>query len=279
MPAATPIFKATLGRTSLETTNICFGTSGLGDMPETYGYSVTEGRAEATLRAILSGPANFVDSSRIYGMGRSEQRLGAVIRALGGLPKGFVVSSKLDRDFTTNRFDTARACRSLDESLKALGQEGRIVLEEDTPALRCQTADLAALPSVEKDVEESCRPVRHVNRPFLRVRVRARTSSSGLPLKDCASSAASPSKSPRQSRTIASLSSESKATRPVVSKRFSEPRATPERFARPACVRLSASLRRLKRSRTSSSTSLGDLSDTANMLSRRAQSATFWIIY
>ena len=121
MPVATPIIKTKLGRTNLETTNICFGTSGLGDMPETYGYSVTEDRAKATVRAVFSGPANFFDTSRIYGMGRSEQRLGAVIRELGGLPKGFVVSTKLDRDFKTDRFDAAQARRSLEESLRALG--------------------------------------------------------------------------------------------------------------------------------------------------------------
>lgn len=121
MPAAIPVIKARLGRTSLEATNIGFGTSGIGDMPETYGYSVDEERGKSTVRAIFSGPANIVDTSRIYGMGRSEQRVGDVIRELGGLPKGFVVSTKLDRDFKTDHFDAGRARRSLEESLKALG--------------------------------------------------------------------------------------------------------------------------------------------------------------
>ena len=104
-------------------TSICFGTSGLGDMPDTYGYGVDEARARATLQAIFDGPINFIDTSRIYGMGRSEERIGAAIRERGGLPSGFVVSTKLDRDFETNAFDAAQARRSLERSLKALGLE------------------------------------------------------------------------------------------------------------------------------------------------------------
>ena len=113
--------KVLLGRTDLAITPVCFGTSGLGDMPDTYGYSVDAERAEATVRAIFDGPANFLDTSRIYGMGRSEERIGAVIRERGGLPPGVVLSTKLDRDPQTNAFDAIQARRSLDQSLKALG--------------------------------------------------------------------------------------------------------------------------------------------------------------
>ncbi|HXE25609.1 MAG TPA: aldo/keto reductase [Roseiarcus sp.] len=115
--------KARLGRTDLSVTPICFGTTGLGDMPDTYGYAVDEKRAMATVSAIFDGPANFLDTSRIYGLGRSEARIGAVIRERGGLPPGFVISTKLDRDPETNRFDAAQARRSLEQSLKALGLE------------------------------------------------------------------------------------------------------------------------------------------------------------
>jgi D-threo-aldose 1-dehydrogenase len=112
---------APLGRTGLTVSSIGFGTSGLGDMPDTYGYGVDEERAKATVRAIFDGPVNFFDTSRIYGMGRSEERIGAVIRERGGLPPGFVVSTKLDRDPETHVFDAARARRSLEQSLRALG--------------------------------------------------------------------------------------------------------------------------------------------------------------
>jgi D-threo-aldose 1-dehydrogenase len=112
--------KVRLGKTALEVTPICFGTSSIGDMPDTYGYGVDEERARATVRAIFDGPVNFIDSSRNYGMGRSEARIGQVIKERRGLPPGFVVSTKLDRDFATSHFDAARARRSLEESLRAL---------------------------------------------------------------------------------------------------------------------------------------------------------------
>ncbi len=116
-----PIEQVKLGRTDLSVTKICFGTSSLGDMPDTYGYGVDEARAKATVRAIFDGPANFIDTSRNYGLGRSEERIGAVIRERSGLPKGFVLSTKLDRDAQTGRFDASQARRSLEESLQALG--------------------------------------------------------------------------------------------------------------------------------------------------------------
>ena len=110
-----------IGSTNLEVTPLCFGTSALGDMPDTYGYAVSEEQAHETIRTIFDGPVNFIDVSRNYGFGRSEERIGAVIRERGGLPDGFVLSTKLDRDMETNRFDAARARESLEESLDALG--------------------------------------------------------------------------------------------------------------------------------------------------------------
>lgn len=122
-----------LGQTGLEVTEICFGTSGLGDMPETYGYQVDEDRARATVRAILDGPVNFLDTSNNYGFGRSEARIGAVIRERGGLPEGFVIATKLDRDMETGRFDAARVRRSLEESLERLGLDRVHVLHLHDP--------------------------------------------------------------------------------------------------------------------------------------------------
>lgn len=121
MSASDPIRKAKLGRTNLVVSNICFGASALGNMPDTYGYAVDEERARRTIQAIFDGPVNFLDVSRNYGFGRSEERIGAVIKERRGLPEGFVISTKLDRDMKTNRFDAARARRSLEESLDALG--------------------------------------------------------------------------------------------------------------------------------------------------------------
>lgn len=111
----------TLAKSGLTIPAICFGTTALANMPDTYGYSVGEDRARATLNAIFDGPFQFLDTSRNYGMGESEKRIGDAIRARGGLPKGFVISSKLDRNMDTMTFDGERAQQSLEESLKALG--------------------------------------------------------------------------------------------------------------------------------------------------------------
>ena len=110
-----------LGASTLDVPPLCFGTTSLGDMPNTYGYSVDEERARATVRAIIDGPQKFLDSSRNYGAGRSEERVGDVIRERGGLPDGVVVSTKLDRDMDTRQFDASRARQSLEQSLEALG--------------------------------------------------------------------------------------------------------------------------------------------------------------
>ena len=113
--------KHPIGTTGLNITEIGFGTGPLGDMPDTYGYSVDDATARATLHAIFDSPVNLMDTSRNYGFGRSEQRIGDAIRERGGLPEGFVLSTKLDRDMVTGRFDGARARRSFEESLTALG--------------------------------------------------------------------------------------------------------------------------------------------------------------
>lgn len=113
--------KTPIADTGLTVTPIAFGASGLGSMPETYGYEVDEGRARATLHAIFESPVNCLDTARGYGFGRSEARIGAAIAERGGLPDGFVLSTKLDRDMETNRLDASQARRSLEESLDALG--------------------------------------------------------------------------------------------------------------------------------------------------------------
>ena len=67
--------KVKLGRSNLDASKICFGASGLGSTPLTYGYSVDEASAHSTLRVIFDSPINFLDTSRNYGSGRSEERL------------------------------------------------------------------------------------------------------------------------------------------------------------------------------------------------------------
>jgi D-threo-aldose 1-dehydrogenase len=148
----------TVARMKLKVSNICFGTSSLGDMPDTYGYSVDVERAHATVRAIFDGPVNFLDTSNNYGLGRSEARIGDVIRERGGLPAGFVISTKLDRDMETGRFDASRARRSLEESLNRLGLDRVSLLHLHDPEHAASLAEITgrsgALPELMKMKEE-----------------------------------------------------------------------------------------------------------------------------
>ncbi|MCR4282949.1 MAG: aldo/keto reductase [Bauldia sp.] len=158
MPMPDSIQISKLGRTGLDVTKIGFGTSSLGNMPDTYGYDVDEERARATIRAIFDGPANFLDTARNYGDGRSEQRIGEVIRERGGLPERFVISTKLDRDMENGRFDAARARRSLEESLTALGLTHVQLLHLHDPEHAASVAEVTgrngALPELFKMKEE-----------------------------------------------------------------------------------------------------------------------------
>ncbi|MEP1933830.1 MAG: aldo/keto reductase, partial [Roseibium sp.] len=110
-----------IGTTGLKVTPLCFGSSGLGNMPDTYGYEVDDTRARETLDAIFDGPVNFLDTSNNYGFGRSESRIGDALRARGGLPPEFVLSTKADREMESGRLDAARVRQSVEESLTRLG--------------------------------------------------------------------------------------------------------------------------------------------------------------
>ncbi len=119
--------------TGVHVPKLCFGTTALGNMPDTYSYEVDEKRAVETIIAILTSSTPFIDSSRIYGAGRSEQRIGLAIRELGGLPDGAIISSKLDRDLDSGVFDAAQARRSLEESLEAMGVDHIDILHLHDP--------------------------------------------------------------------------------------------------------------------------------------------------
>ncbi|TAK21411.1 MAG: aldo/keto reductase [Chloroflexota bacterium] len=109
------------GQTGLTVHPICVGCAALGDMPETFAYSVSNEDAYATVRAAFGSSINFIDTANIYGWGESERRIGVVIRERGGLPPGHILATKADRDKDTNRFDGDQARRSIEESLSRLG--------------------------------------------------------------------------------------------------------------------------------------------------------------
>ncbi len=110
-----------LGPTALRVTDLCVGCAPLGDMPDTFAYSVPEDRALATVRACLDGPINFIDTAASYGDGESERRIGLVIRERGGLPAGVVLGTKADRDLQTGDFSGDQMRRSVERSLRLLG--------------------------------------------------------------------------------------------------------------------------------------------------------------
>jgi D-threo-aldose 1-dehydrogenase len=111
-----------LGRTGLEVTSLCVGTSPF-NMPSHYGYSVEPARAVATALAAMDGPINFLDTSNEYGGGETERLIGQAVRARVGLPAGFVLASKVDPDPLTGDFSGRRVWASVEESLDRLGLE------------------------------------------------------------------------------------------------------------------------------------------------------------
>lgn len=117
----------------IKVSEICFGTSALGNMPDTYGYEVNPSIAEETILAILNGPSNFIDTSRNYGMGRSEKLIGNVFKSLGGKPNNIILATKIDRDMTTNILDRDATLKSFEQSIKALATEKIDILHLHDP--------------------------------------------------------------------------------------------------------------------------------------------------
>ena len=119
--AVDPSSRRTLGGTGLSVSPVCVGCAPLGDMPETFEYSVGRERAHETLRAIFGSPINFLDTAASYGDGESERRIGEVLEEMGGLPDGVVLATKADRDLTTGDFTGEQMRRSVERSLRLLG--------------------------------------------------------------------------------------------------------------------------------------------------------------
>ena len=118
-----PSSRRTLGDTGLSVSPLCLGCAPLGDMPETFDFSVDEERARETLRAVLESQINFLDTAASYGDGESERRIGEVLAEMGGLPEGIVLATKADRDLTTGDFSGEQMRRSVERSLRLLGMD------------------------------------------------------------------------------------------------------------------------------------------------------------
>jgi D-threo-aldose 1-dehydrogenase len=118
-----PSSRRTLGGTGLSVSPLCVGCAPLGDMPETFDFSVDEERARETLRTVLESQINFLDTAASYGDGESERRIGEVLEEMGGLPEDVVLATKADRDLTTGEFSGEQMRRSVERSLRLLGMD------------------------------------------------------------------------------------------------------------------------------------------------------------
>jgi len=108
-----------LGKTGLSVTQVCVGTSPLGNFPSQYGYEVSTEQAVATILRVLDGPVNFIDTSNNYF--DAERRIGLALKEYGGLPTGFVLATKVDPKPGSTDFSGARARVSIQESFERLG--------------------------------------------------------------------------------------------------------------------------------------------------------------
>jgi D-threo-aldose 1-dehydrogenase len=111
-----------LGTTGPQVTSLCFGCAALGDMTDTFAYSVPEDRALDTLREAFASPVRFMDTAAAYGDGESERRIGLVLREMGGrLPAGYILATKADRDLRSGDYSGEQFKRSVERSLRLLG--------------------------------------------------------------------------------------------------------------------------------------------------------------
>lgn len=116
-----PLAKRSLGSTGIQAPPLCLGCAPLGDMPEAFGYGVSDEQAAEVLRAAFDGPIPYVDTAAHYGDGESERRIGLVLKEIGGLPDGFVLQTKAGRHVETNDFSGEMVRRRFERSLTLLG--------------------------------------------------------------------------------------------------------------------------------------------------------------
>lgn len=108
------------GATGIAVPPIAVGCAPLGNMPDTFGYGVSEEEALATVRAALDSPIDYLDTAASYGESESERRIGLVLRERGGLPAGAVLETKIGRE-PGGPFDGDSMKRRLERSLELLG--------------------------------------------------------------------------------------------------------------------------------------------------------------
>ncbi|MGC4193071.1 MAG: aldo/keto reductase [Thermomicrobiales bacterium] len=109
-----------LGTTGISAPPIAIGCAPLGNMPDTFGYAVSEADAIATILRALAGPLDYIDTSAEYGDGESERRIGLAYKQIGGRPATSVLQTKIgmgpDGDFSGDAIK-----RRFERSLALLG--------------------------------------------------------------------------------------------------------------------------------------------------------------
>ena len=164
--------KNKIKNTGLEVTELSFGTSSLGSMPDTYGYEVPEERAQDTLKRFFKGPVNLLDTSRNYAMGESEKRIGRAIKENGGWPSDFILSTKIDRNMETLVLDKSRTRESIEESLKTLNVDSVDILFLHDPEyvkdINDVTKENGAMDELFKIKEEGLSLI-HISEPTRRI--------------------------------------------------------------------------------------------------------------
>jgi D-threo-aldose 1-dehydrogenase len=119
--AADPLARRPFGQTGLMVPPIAVGCAPIGNMPDAFGYGVTEEDALATIRAALDSPIPYIDTAALYGDGESERRVGLVLRERGGLPAHAVLQTKQGRDPKTDDYSGETVKRRFERSLALLG--------------------------------------------------------------------------------------------------------------------------------------------------------------
>ncbi len=135
MTTIDPLARRPFGAIGIAVPPISVGCAPLGNMPDTFGYGVSESDAVATVRAALDSPIDYLDTSASYGDGESERRVGIVLRERGGVPAGAVLQTKIGRE-PGGPYDGDSTKRRLERSLKLLGVDRlEIVFLHDPEAI------------------------------------------------------------------------------------------------------------------------------------------------
>lgn len=132
--------KRPFGKTGIQVPPISIGCAPLGNMPNTFTYSVSEDDARDTIRTALRSPLNYLDTAAAYGDGESERRVGLVLRELGGLPADAVLETKIGAA-PGGAYDGETTRRRFERSLQLLGMDSiEIVFLHDPEAIGFEAA-------------------------------------------------------------------------------------------------------------------------------------------